>query len=57
MRDRQRLEAAIRILRSLMRRHGGEAYLPLARRLVAELRALESAERELRVFLNGELAP
>lgn len=56
MRDKARLERAIRTLRTLMRRHGGEAYLPLARKLVAELKALEGAERELRSFLDGDLA-
>ncbi len=36
-----------------MRRHGGEAYLPLARKLKAALLALEEEERELRELLEG----
>lgn len=56
MRDKARLEAAIRILRTLMRRHGGEAYYPLAERLVAELAAMKERERKLNAFLDGDLA-
>lgn len=53
MRDRPRLEAALRDLRTLMRRHGGVAYLPLKRKIEAALTALENEERELREFLEG----
>ena len=57
MRDKARLEAAIRTLRALMRRHGDAAqFLPLARRLRAAIQALEHEERELRDILGGDRA-
>lgn len=57
MRDRPRLERALRDLRTLMRHHGDAAqYLPLARRLREAIQALEAEERELREILGGDLA-
>ena len=56
MRDKARLEAALRDLRTLMRRHGGAPYLPLARKLMAAINATEAEERELREFLESDRA-
>ena len=57
MRDRQRLERALRTLRTLMRRHGdANQFLPLARKIKLAIQALEDEERELRDFLEGDLA-
>lgn len=57
MRDRQRLERALRDLRTLMRRHGDAAqFLPHARRLRVAIQALEDEERELRDILGGNRA-
>lgn len=54
MRDKVRLERALRDLRTLLRRHGDATpYLPLIRRLRAAIQALEDEERELRELLEG----
>lgn len=56
MQDKARLKAALETLRTLMRRHGGAAYLPLARKLMAAINATEAEERELREFLESDRA-
>lgn len=57
MRDKARLERALRDLRTLVRRHGDAArYLPLARKIKAAIQALEEEERELRDLFGGDRA-
>lgn len=54
MRDKARLERALRDLRTLMRRHGGASFLPLARKLMEAINAIEAEERELLEFLASD---
>jgi hypothetical protein len=54
--DRRQLEEAMSILKTLMQRHGRDAFLPLAERLMDELDAVEERERKLRKFFGSDLA-
>lgn len=52
MRDRQRLERALNVMREVLAGPEGRQYLPIARRLRAELADLDAEDRELAELLG-----